>query len=149
MSFCLTCALWVEVPCAPDIPANDNVPVPANDNDPGARPIIVAADNDLRRIDCVQELATRIVELDMPQRVIPNWLTDLIFNFPGLVLYPGGKPFPIPDTLVDDVFNDDGSFRWLSDFKRVARIRPKQNPQIRVLPRLRVIRLAFQISDRD
>lgn len=54
--------------------------------------------------------------------------------------------FEVSDTAIDEAFNDDGSFRWLSDFLRFAEMEPRQRPQARVLDRLRLIDLALRIA---
>ena len=73
----------------------------------------------------------------------------MIYGFEGLIVLPGGAPFEISDTAIDDAFNNDGSFRWLSDFVSFAVREPKQRPQKRVLQRLRLIDLAVRISERE
>ena len=83
---------------------------------------------------------------DLSRRDFPNWLADTIYGFEGQVFGPDGEAFDMPDTLIDDAFNDDGSFRWLSDFLKLKDRLPKQRPQHRILPRLRLIELALKID---
>ncbi len=82
----------------------------------------------------------------LSRRDFADWLADTIFGFEGRIVGPDGRPFPVTDTLIDDAFNGDGSFRWLSDFLRLADNPPKQRPQRRVLSRYRIIELALRIN---
>lgn len=117
------------------------------------REIIVAEDAHLRRRSYFlrMAIATRALmeELELSRRAFPNWLADVIYPYDGPILYPGGKPFIINDTSVDDAFGDDGSFRWLSGFINFADTPPRQAPQWRVLDRLRLVDLAFKIARPD
>ncbi len=89
-------------------------------------------------------MASRALEL--PRRDIPNWIADHVFGFDGLIVWPTGLPFVLSDAAIDDAFNDDGSFRWLSDFLRFVQSPPRQRPQERILDRLRLLDLAFRIA---
>ncbi len=111
------------------------------------RTIIVASDAELSRRSHFQRLAIATRALDLSRRQIPNWIADVVFGFEGLVLWPDGKPFEVDDEDIDAAFNDDGSFRWLSDFLAFAEREPAQAPQSRILLRLRLIDLAFRICD--
>ncbi|WP_413207889.1 hypothetical protein [Rhodospirillum sp. A1_3_36] len=111
--------------------------------------ICVASDSVLGNRDRLRRVATGTVGLGLSRREIPNWMADSIFGYEGVIQWPGGRPFPVPDTLIDDAFNNDGSFRWLSDFMRFAEVPPRQKPQARVLQRLRLLDLAFWIDKPD
>lgn len=110
------------------------------------RVVYVASDWELRRIGYFQRLAAATARLGLSRREIPNWIAEVIFSYEGLILRPNGDPFPISDTIVDDTFNNELSFRWLSDLIRFGRRRPLQRPQRRVLPRLRLLDLALKIE---
>ena len=139
MPYCAQCNFDVDRPC-----------VPANDNEAGPPPIRVAGDWELARLVYFWRLAIATAnlkaELCLSRRRFADWLAETIFFYEGPILLPDGRPFPIPDSLVDDVFGNDASFRWLSDFIRFAEKPPRQAPQRRVIERLRVISLAFQIA---
>lgn len=109
--------------------------------------IVVATDAELLRISHFRRLAMATRALHMPRREIPNWIADTLFEFTGIVTWPDGKLFEVDDDDIDLAFNDDGSFRWLSDFLRFADHEPAQSPQLRIISRLRLIDLAFRISD--
>jgi len=114
---------------------------------PAAQPkITVACNNMLSRPSHVQRLAVAARALDLSRREFPNWMADVIFNFKGEVDWPSGDVFVVEDEDIDAAFNDDGSFRWLSDFLAFADLSPRQRPQARILDRLRLIDLAFRIA---
>ncbi|WP_193169957.1 hypothetical protein [Nisaea nitritireducens] len=117
------------------------------------RTIVVASDTELRRRSYFRRMAmaTRalIEELELSRRTFPDWVADVIYPYEGPILHPGGEPFTVIDTSVDDAFADDGSFRWLSGFVAFAETAPRQAPQWRVLDRLRLIDLAFKIARPD
>lgn len=93
-----------------------------------------------------RRLAIATASLGLSRREIPNWMADVIFSYEGLMLDPFSRPVEVRDTAIDDAFNDDGSFRWLSDFMRFAHAPIKQRPQLRVLERLVLLDLAFKIE---
>lgn len=134
MPYCTICGLDVCTPCRKS---------PANDNN---RVITVARDEELLRRSHVQRLATATRALGLSRREIPNWMADVIFGFKGKIVWPGGKMFLIHDEAIDQAFNDDGSFRWLSDFLYFGERELRQSPQFRTLHRLRLIDLAFRIA---
>lgn len=109
--------------------------------------VIVASDAELSRRSHFQRLATATRMLCVSRREVPNWMADTIYGFRGKISWPDGKPFEIDDEDIDLSFNDDGSFRWLSGFMYFAEYDPKQKPQTRVLRRLRLLDLAFRISN--
>ena len=113
------------------------------------RIIRVATCEQLLNLHYFARLAIATANLDMPRRKIPDWMATTIYLYDGLIVWPDGLPFLIPDTAIDDAFNDDGSFRWLSDFLKFAVRSPRQKPQRRILPRLRLIDLAFRIDKPD
>lgn len=106
--------------------------------------IQVAADHELMRESHFRRLAIATRALNLSRREIPNWMADTIYSFHGRIIWHGGKLFELED--IDSAFNDDGSFRWLSDFMNFAGRPPLQKPQWRVLKRLRLIDLAFRIQ---
>jgi hypothetical protein len=135
---CQKCGLMVCHPCV-----SSNAPAP----EPKRRVVIVASDRALLRTSHFHRLALATRELGLSRREIPNWIADVILNFKGDILTSGGAPFEPCE--VDEAFGDDGSFRWLSDFLRFAEVPSKQCPQKRILPRLRLIDLAFRIAYPD
>lgn len=134
MPICAICGRDVCKPC---------VFQPANDN---KRTVTVASDEELLRRSHFQRLAVATRALGLSRREVPNWIADTIYGFRGKIVWPAGKPFEVGDEDIDAAFNDDGSFRWLSGFMRFAEVPPRQNPQRRVLARLRLIDLAFRIA---
>lgn len=111
------------------------------------RYVTLARDDELLRRSHVRRLAIATRALELPRREIPNWMADVIYGYGGDIFWSGGKLFKLDNVDIDTVFNDDGSFRWISDFVRFAERWPAQTPQQRLLPRLRLIDLAFRISN--
>jgi len=138
MPYCIACRQNVCQPCQ----SLYSVPLES-------RRVVVASDGQLSRKSHVQRLAMVTRALELPRRAIPDWIADQIFGFEGAIVWPDGRMFELTDTAIDEAFNDDGSFRWLSDFLQFAETEPKQRPQARVLGRLRLIDLAFRIARPD
>lgn len=134
MPYCNRC---LRIVCTPCTPANDNHP---------PKLISVASDAELLRRSYFQRLAIATKALELPRREIPNWIADVIYSYEGSIVWPNGDKFVVGDEDIDAAFNDDGSFRWLSDFLRFAETPPRQAPQLRVLSRLRLIDLALRIA---
>jgi len=80
------------------------------------------------------------------RRDIPFWMADQLFDENLRFEYRDGTPFFVSDTAIDDVFNNDGSFRWLSDLTAFAERPPRQVPQARLVPRLTLLALSFWVA---
>jgi len=135
-TYCAKCRLIVCQPCVPVLRAESQT-------------VVLVSDSQLSRKSHVQRLAMATRALELPRRAIPDWIADQVFGFEGVIVWADGQPFDLSDTGIDEAFNDDGSFRWLSDFLRFAEAEPRQRPQTRVLDRLRLIDLAFRIAKPD
>lgn len=122
-------------------------PYATPDSPPPRKTVVVATNFELSRIWYFRRLAIATCALDLSRREIPNWIADVIFSYEGRILWPNGEEFRISDTAIDDVFGNDGSFRWISDFLKFGSLRaPRQKPQYRIIKRLRLIDLAFRIA---
>ena len=137
MPYCLKCFRVVCRPC------ERLKPTPKN------KFVVVATDEQLRRPSHFQRLAIATKDLGLSRRKIPDWIADEIYSFEGKIMRYDGRLFLVDDHDIDLAFNDDGSFRWLSDFIMFANKPPQQSPQERVLTRLRLIDLAFRIAHPD
>ena len=137
MPVCPLCRSQVFVPC-----------IAANDNAPGAGSLFVASDDELCCVHALHVLAVWTKGLGVSRYHVLHRLADLIFDFEGDVYWRAGLPFDRPDTLIDDVFGHDPSCSWPGALMRMAECPPKQRPQDRVLPRLRLVHLAKQIDER-
>lgn len=118
--------------------------ITATPPDDGPRKVIVATDSQLRSQPYFQRLAIATAALPFSRRRLIDEIADAIYEFEGDIVWPNGMKFEIPD--IDDVFGNEGSFRWVSDFIHFAQVTPRQHPQDRILPRLRVIDLYFRIK---
>ena len=138
MPFCKKCGQNVCVPCVPALEVTH------------VRTVVVASYVQLMRPSHHYRLAMATRELfedyALTRRTYANWLSETLFDENIRVLHRDGRPYEITDTLIDDVFNNDGSFRWLSDFLDFADDPIKQAPQKRILERLRVIDLGMRIA---
>ncbi len=138
MPICKKCGLNVCSPCVSALEIEH------------VRTVVVASYAQLVRPSHHYRLAlvTRdlLEEYQLSRRAYANWLTDVVFDESIRVLQRDGRPYMITDTLIDDVFNNDGSFRWLSDFLEFAEEPIRQSPQKRILERLRVIDLGIRIA---
>lgn len=137
MPYCLKCYRVVCSPCEEIKPA------------PKTNFVVVATDDQLRRQSHFQRLAIATKALGLSRRKVPDWIADEIFTYEGMILEVDGRDFLVGDNDIDAAFNDDGSFRWLSDFLDFANRTSQQAPQHRVLARLRLIDLAFRIAHPD
>jgi hypothetical protein len=123
--------------------------VAANDNEPEWDVITLPEEAMILRQASIQRLAIAIKSLGLPRREIPNWMADAIYQFEGEIRFPNGVRACQCKIDIDAAFNDDGSFRWLSDFLRFATRQPRQAAQKRTLDRLRLLLLALMINKPD
>lgn len=98
------------------------------------------------------KLAKAVAELHhndgryMSRRGVPDWMADQLFREDVRFVRKDGSPFKISDTSIDEAFNDDGTFRWLSYLVAFADSPPRQAPQSRLAPRLILLSLAFWVA---
>lgn len=132
------------------LPPLPPVAASAPDHDPNRRSIVMAPDHVLRRKPVMRRLAIAAVAAtvaeDLSRRDWPDAIADAIYGFEGTIYYADGRKFEPTDTEIDDVFADP-DFRWISDFLAFAEIEPRQRAQRRVVARLRLIYLYFQIKN--
>ncbi|GJL98750.1 MAG: hypothetical protein ACRBBJ_11850 [Rhodomicrobiaceae bacterium] len=137
MPICKKCGLDVCSPCVPVLEIEH------------VRTVVVASYAQLVRRSHYNRLSmvTRdlLEEYGLSRRAYADWLADILFDEYIRTIHNDGRPYLITDTLIDDVFNNDGSFRWLSDFLEFADQPIRQAPQKRILERLRVIDLGIRI----
>ena len=122
-----------------------DLPPAANDN---ARTIIAANDNELREPASVRGLAATSLAIGLSRRPFLTFLAETIYWFEGRIVWSDGTALRVPDTLIDDHF-PDGSARWVSSFWKCADALPRQRAQRRVCWRLRIIRIALDITGPD
>lgn len=115
------------------------------------RTIVVPEPSEVLTISYYHELAKAVADLRHPdgrrmsRRDVPFWMADQLFSDVSFVR-KDGSAFEVTDTAIDDAFNDDGSFRWLSDLVAFAENPPRQTPQARLAPRLILLSLAFWVA---
>ncbi len=86
------------------------------------------------RRDCVirpaymRRLATALANVSLPRRRVPDWMATVIYDFKGAIIC--GETLQVAhvdfEIDIDDAFNDEGSFRWLSDFMKFESQEPRQ-----------------------
>ena len=105
------------------------------------------SDDDISKPEVILELSWFIQCLKLPRRKIPDWLDETITTFEGTILTPDGMPLDVREFTIEDYFTlEEESFKWLENFQKYISEPWKQKPQAKVLPRLRMIRLAYQIG---
>jgi len=109
--------------------------------------ITLRQDFQLLRREVAHELAIQLAARPESSREVPNWIADQIWTFPGTILTTDNKPFKPSAGAIDRAFGKDKSFRWIRAFKASAKNAPKQAPQERIAPRLRLIDLALRIEE--
>jgi hypothetical protein len=122
-------------------------PEAANDNQVLYPDILVPPDRVLRQPSFVASLARRVRDLGLSRRALPDFMADMIFGYRGRIIATDGQRFCVCRVDIDEAFGgNDASFRWVSDFLRMADEPPKQLAQSRIIERLRLIALALSIS---
>ena len=99
----------------------------------------------LRSIAYRVDLAKNVYLLGISRRELPNWQAETLYRFNGLVFRTDGTILKFSDTLIDDVYGDDGSFRWTSTLLRYREIPPKRSANKSLLPRLEVWDACFKV----
>jgi len=100
--------------------------------------------------DAMERLANVVAGLGLARRRLPDWIADQILLHDGTIMdRETGSPREFGDEEIDVAFNDDGSFRWLSDFVKMAVQKPKQRGQLRTAPRLKLLHVAVEIGNRQ
>lgn len=95
----------------------------------------------------MQRLARLLVCLDIPRREVPEWISNLCYSFEGRVEDSYGVPIDIDQDDLARSFNEDESYRWISDFVKWADRTPRQRAQERVIERLRYMTAAAAIYE--
>ena len=120
------------------------------DRDVGNGVIILTPDCVLRTRNAYGRMAGKAAEIirleGLSRRRFADWLVETVFGFEGRILWPDGTAFAGKDSLVDEVIGGDDSGRWVSALLALADAPPRQRPQKRIVERLRMIDLAFQIA---
>lgn len=121
---------------------------------------LAANDNDLEgivRIPPPQRLLTKaaIYRLAIAYRALlpcsrrgfADLLSDIVWEFDGIVLDASGRRIDQLEICVDTILrtDEDPSNSWLGGFLRFAVYQPRQAPQKRTLPRLELLYLALAI----
>lgn len=97
----------------------------------------------------MQRLANVVDGLGLARRRLPDWIADQLLLYDGPIMdRETGALTEFGDEEIDAAFNHDGSFRWFSDFVKLACRPPKQRGQKRTVARLKLIYVAIEIGNR-
>jgi hypothetical protein len=91
-----------------------------------------------------QRLAIATRDLNISRREIPNWMADALYR-DDIIFVEGGRRIAFADDEIERAFNDELSFRWLSDLTAFAERPPKQDAQKRTAKRLQLLACAFWV----
>lgn len=104
--------------------------------------IILADSETLLSKETAVRLARYIAARRESRRSIPDWIAKNIYREDVRIFSSSGAEFDFDCDAIDTAFNEDGSFRWISDFVKFATKAPRQKLQDRVLERIRLIEAA-------
>jgi hypothetical protein len=110
-----------------------------------SRSIVIPPDDVLLDRKFQRRVAVLLASLNIPRRRIADWIADTIYGFGGKIEDSDGDRFGLYPDDVDEAFDNEGSFRWISDFVKLADRPSRQSPQRRVLARIRLIVLCLII----
>lgn len=115
---------------------------------PGLDVVRVPTDDMLGHSEFLQRLAGALASRKIPRRRVPDWMAERLYQFKGRVLRDNGDVFDHWELdLIDSAFGDDGSFRWVTNFLKITQTPWKQQPQKRILDRLRLIAIVVGIEE--
>lgn len=80
-----------------------------------------------------------------------DWLTETLSNWTadeGRACDSSGRPIELSEEMVEAAFDQGQWFTWATDVKKFADRLPSRRPRKSLLPRLRLIDLAFRIAGR-
>ena len=114
--------------------------------------ILVPSSDDVLTIGFYHRLAKAVANLSdddglpLSRRKVPDWMAECLFREDVRFFLADGSELHISDTAIDDAFNNDGSFRWLSDLVAYAERPPLQTPHANLYSRLMLIALSFWVA---
>ena len=108
--------------------------------------VFVDSDDQIRSPIYQRNVAIGFLSTGMSRRRFVDWAHDQLVNCDQTLRWPDGRPYEMSDTPIDDVFWDDGSFRWLSELAKRAREPIKRQTQERLIERYRRLGLALKLG---
>lgn len=109
-------------------------------------PYYVYNDETLSDPGVLSLMATGLGRVPRSRREVPNWIADTLFLHRDRILNPLGKKFALSPDGIDLAFGNEDTFRWITNFLKVAEKPWKQKPQAKVLDRLRLIAFALALD---
>ena len=115
----------------------------ANDNEPASRTVVIPALEKFESTVVVRRLGMIAKSMDMPRRAFPDFMAAHLYGEIAFVT-ESGKRCAAPD--VDDFLSERDAGSWFGDLMRLAEAEPRQKPQQRILPRLRLFYMTVMIA---
>ena len=108
------------------------------------------SDREILKRKYYEGVAWAVFELKLSRQVFVDWCLKQLYNPRNRFYKSCGKEiFPILICDFYNAFNDDESFRAITDLTNFALVPPKQNPPKSHLKRLQLISLAIMASRPD
>lgn len=114
-----------------------------NDNTPASRTVVIPALEKFESTVVVRRLGMIAKSMDMPRRAFPDFMAAHLYGEIAFVT-ESGKRCVAPD--VDDFLSERDAGSWFGDLMKLAEAEPRQKPQQRVLPRLRLFYMTVMIA---
>lgn len=108
--------------------------------------IMTETDEVLRSPAYIHQMAVRLTGLGLSRLKTPSWLVDVICETDVRLMDAYGRPLPTGDCAIDEAFDAAGWFSWASDVKRFAYRPPVRRARRSLLPRLRLLDVAFKLT---
>lgn len=112
--------------------------------------ITVADDAMLRSKENVHAVGKAFKAAGKSRFEMPDWLTKTIMHWlenGGIVLDTHGQEIVIDEDAVEAAFDPAQWFSWVTDVQKFADRLPMRRAKKNLIPRLRVIDLAYRIVD--
>lgn len=103
------------------------------------RMIYMPTSEEVCKPEVYKKLAEYLASKGISRRKIPDFIADMLYNEEFYFLDKNGKIIEFDDEVVDRVFGEDESCRWIGDFMERRYESWKQVPQERVVKRLILI----------
>ena len=109
------------------------------------RGIVMHRDDAFRSMPFVTHVASELGQLDVSRRKVPDLIATTVWSYKDEIWTAEGSRFYLGPDDIDSAFNDEGSFRWISNFLKLPERPWKQAPQTRVIDRLHLITVTLMI----
>lgn len=109
-------------------------------------PFVALDDATLSDPNFIFDAANALARKGLSRREVPLWILDTLWAKRNELTDACGERFEFTTETAEEVFGDEGSYRWISGFLAFP-LRPwRQRAQSQILPRLRLIALALGVD---